>query len=315
MKTLTCSLALLVPLAPAPDDPPGVVAPNLSGLLFDNKPRVLSFTNTATVPGVGTVRDEDLVTYDPDTGAWTLLFDGSDVGIGQAGDINAVHVDSTDGVVNAIYFSLSKANFDIVGLIGGPNGTQVKEADVIKFTPTSLGANTAGTMEFFLDGSDLGLTQAKKADIDGLFLFPTGEIAFSTKGHATTTAGLQKIADEDATLLTPTSLGAVTAGSLERYFDGSDVGFQVSGQQDVDGFHFHKNNELPGDPFLVAPDGMLFSTTGSWTGFFGSGADEDIGNFLGGFGPTTVGFTLFGLDLSVAGIDPLEDVDALSVLH
>jgi PKD repeat protein len=62
-------------------DPP----PTGGGLYY------LSFDSNTSVPGVGTVADEDVVTYDPASDTWALYFDGSDVGLGGT-NVNALHV-------------------------------------------------------------------------------------------------------------------------------------------------------------------------------------------------------------------------------
>jgi hypothetical protein len=43
----------------------------------------MSFTSSTVVPGVGTVANEDIVAYDPGSGLWSMVFDGSDVGLGS----------------------------------------------------------------------------------------------------------------------------------------------------------------------------------------------------------------------------------------
>ncbi|MCG8531542.1 MAG: hypothetical protein MI749_12870, partial [Desulfovibrionales bacterium] len=48
------------------------------------------------------------------------------------------------------------------------------------FIPTSLGADTAGTFEWYLDGSDVGLSGAKE-DIDTIAFTPDGRLLISTK--------------------------------------------------------------------------------------------------------------------------------------
>ena len=39
----------------------------------------MSFRSSTAVPGVGTAQNDDIVSYDPDTGEWAIYFDGSDV--------------------------------------------------------------------------------------------------------------------------------------------------------------------------------------------------------------------------------------------
>lgn len=61
----------------------------------------LPCTSGVSVPGVGDIADEDVVTCDPATGTWERIFDGSDVGVTQ--DVNALHVlDSGDLVLSGV---------------------------------------------------------------------------------------------------------------------------------------------------------------------------------------------------------------------
>ncbi len=178
----------------------------------------LSFTSGTSVPGIaGTVRDEDIVTYDSDTGVWALFFDASDVGI-TISDLNAFHVRSDGSVLMSFSSPVS-----IPGLIGGPDGTGIDDSDLVLFEPTSTGDDTSGSFTFFLDGSDIDLT-TNSEDIDGIFEFSDGTLGITTTGSIRV-GSLAKGGDEDIHLFTPTATGAVTTGTWTGiHFDGSDVG-------------------------------------------------------------------------------------------
>ena len=252
----------------------------------------LSFTSNTTVPGVGTVRDEDVVTYDPDTGTWALYFDGSDVGIGGT-DINALHVlDDGDLVM-----SFNSSSVSVPGLTGGPSGTTVEDSDLVIFSFTTSGPSTSGSFTFAFDGSDVGLTTSGE-DIDGVYEFPGGGLAISTLG-SNSVPGLSGGRDEDVNFFAATSFGSATAGTWTRYFDGSDVGFADSSAEDLNAVAFDAGVD------------MLFSTVGSYSASGGSGADEDISRFSGTFGGATSGAAALELDLSALGIDTGEDVDGM----
>lgn len=261
--------------------------PSGSSLLY------MSFVSTTTVPGVGSVRDEDVVSYDPATDTWALYFDGSDVDVGGT-DINALHVRDNGDILMSF-----TASTEISGLLGGPDGDKVDDSDVVLFTMTSSGSSTAGSFSFFLDGSDVSLS-SNGEDIDGLHEFANGDIALSTVGSATA-SGLSQTRDEDVILFTPTSLGSSTAGSFVLHFDGSDVGFSESSGEDLNAIAFD-----------VAD--MLFSTTGSWSSSGASGQDEDVGRFAGSFGSSTSGNASLDLDLTALGIESGEDVDGLTFI-
>ncbi|MEM7355267.1 MAG: M43 family zinc metalloprotease, partial [Acidobacteriota bacterium] len=57
---------------------PGEVCDEVSGTCVATDPVLwMSFRSNTTVPGVGTVADEDIVSYDESTDTWALEFDGS----------------------------------------------------------------------------------------------------------------------------------------------------------------------------------------------------------------------------------------------
>ena len=105
----------------------------------------------------------------------------------------------------------------------------IDDADIVKFTPTQLGATTSGSFSLFFDGSAVGLA-ADSEDIDALAYTSDGKLLISTYGTAA--VGTLRAKDEDLLRFTPTSLGATTAGSWELYFDGSAVGL-TAGNEDV----------------------------------------------------------------------------------
>ena len=253
----------------------------------------MSFDTTTSVPGVGSVADEDVVSYDPATGTWALYFDGSDVGLGGT-DVNALHVLESGDLV----LSFDSSTFSVPGLIGGPSGTTVEDRDLVLFTFSTSGANTSGSFTFVFDGSDVGLTTSSE-DIDGVYEFPGGGLALSFLGNPGV-SGLSGLADEDVILFSATQYGSTTLGSWSYLFDGSDVGFSQSSSEDLNAVTFEDGADL------------LFSCTGSWSASGSSGADEDVGRFAGSFGTATSGTSTLELDLSALGISTAEDVDGLS---
>ncbi len=254
----------------------------------------LSFTSNTTVPGLGTVRDEDVVTYDPSTDTWAWYFDGSDVGIGGT-DINALHV-LDDGT---LVLSFNSSTFSVPGLVGGPSGTTVEDSDLVLFNFSgSPGSSTSGTFQFIFDGSDVGLT-TNGEDIDGIYEFPGGGLAISTLGSSSV-PGLGTFRDEDVAFFAATQFGSTTIGTWSMQFDGSDVGFNNSGGEDLDAVAFDNGVD------------MLYSTVGDYSAAGASGADEDVGRFQGTFGSATSGSASMELDLSALGISTGEDVDGLA---
>ena len=254
----------------------------------------IAFLGATSVPGVGTVENEDVVTYDSGTGAWALLFDGSDVGL------SALTIDGFAVTAGGDFLISFAQAAGIAGMTGGPSGTTLDDSDIVRFIPTSTGATTAGGFVFHFDGSDVGLTQNDE-DIDAIAIAADGRLLISTLGSASTSGANSQ--DEDLLVFNSTSLGSITAGSFAMYFDGSDVGLSTTSDEDVDGA-------------AVAPDGaILLSTVGDFTVTGLSGADEDIARFApSSLGGTTAGAFSSLLDLSSLGISTAADVNALDRL-
>jgi subtilisin family serine protease len=251
----------------------------------------LSFLGTTTVPTLGTVADEDIVAYDLSNGTWSWIFDGSDVGL------SGLTIGGMSRLANGdILLSFTVAG-SVPGLIGGPSGSTVDDSDIVRFTPTTLGATTSGTFNFYFDGSDVGLT-ANDEEIDGIALV-SGRIAISTIGNFSGT-GASGV-DKDLFLFTATTLGSVTSGSFSVHFDGSDVGLTTT-NEDIDAAG------------VTSAGALLLSTLGGFSVPGVSGADEDVLQFTGTFGSTTSGTYSMFLDLSTIGIATGADVTAVEIV-
>jgi hypothetical protein len=246
----------------------------------------MSFRSNTTIPGIGTVADEDIVSFDEGSGLWTFEFDGSDVGLGSL-EIDGMAI-LPDGDL--------LLSFTAAGTVGG---LAVDDSDIVRFTPTSLGTNTAGTFSIYFDGSDVGLT-SNGEDVDSIALAADGRLIISTAGSISAIGASGR--DEDLWIFTGT-LGASTSGSFALYFDGSDVGLSGSSSEDVDA------------ATLTTLGDLLFSTVGDFSVAGLSGTDEDVAEFSGSFGPSTSGSFILRLDLSALGIDASEDVGSLHLVE
>jgi PKD repeat protein len=264
------------------------VSPGASGPSY-----YLSFAANTAVPGLGTVADEDIVKYDSSTGAWSMYFDGSDVGLGST-DVDAFQVRAN----GSILLNFDSATFAVAGLTGGPSGTTVTENDVILFTPTSTGSTTAGSYSFYFDGSDVGLTTSGE-DIDGICEYSDGSLGVSTGGSLSVT-GLTGLADEDVIRFTGT-FGSATAGTWSYFFDGSDVGYSASASGDTDAIWYDGAGNL------------YLSTLGAFSASGASWGPEDVVRFNGTYGTVTSGTSTLSLDLSTLGIAAGADVDGLTI--
>ena len=164
-------------------------------------------------------RADDILAFDTATESWSLFFDGSDVGLSWK-NIDAFAILEDDSLLISTSQPFYKHGFG-----------KVDDSDILRFVPTSLGKNTAGTFEWYFDGSDVDLTKGGE-DIDGLTVLGDGRLLISTSGSVKVDGVQAK--DEDMIIFTPTSLGAQTAGSWAFGFDGSDVGLS-KGPEDVNG--------------------------------------------------------------------------------
>ena len=184
--------------------------------------------------------------YDTATGTWSKVTDMSDMGITT--DLNAFDILSDGSILMSFQGAIT---IDGLG--------SVDDSDIVRFIPTSLGETTSGTFEWYLDGSDVGLS-ASGEDIDAIKLLDDGRLLISTIG--TYDVGSVSGADEDLLYFTPTSLGSSTSGSFAMAFDGSDVALNSSSSEDVNGSY------ADGDIYL--------STIGSFSVSGLSGTSSDI---------------------------------------
>ena len=206
----------------------------------------LLYLSSTTDGNVGFVfSDEDIVRFDPSTNAWTLFFDGSDVGLGASSnhDIDAFHINADGSIL-----------LSLVGAASIPNLGTIDDSDIVRFVPTTLGANTTGVYQWYFDGSDVGLT-TNAEDIDAIGLLADGRLLISVLGSASVPG--VSAADEDLLAFAPTALGAATSGVWSLYFDGSDVGL-TNFSENVGGVWA---NTTTGDIYLATSG--LFSVSGA----------------------------------------------------
>ncbi len=138
----------------------GLASNDIDGFAFGpNGTYLFSLESAWTMPGGIPTEGSDVIQFNPQTETFSLFFDGSDVGLsGSAENIDALHwVDS--GGLGTLYISTSGTP-----LISGVSGAY--DEDILKFTPTQLGATTKGTWSMYLDGSGAGvkLSQANSED-------------------------------------------------------------------------------------------------------------------------------------------------------
>ena len=176
----------------------------------------VSATANGSAGGIS-FNDEDIVAYNSATRAWSMVYDGSDVGTG--GDVDAFSKQADGSLLLSFDSSFSLS----------PLGT-VDDSDIVRFVPTSLGDTTAGQFSWYFDASDVGL-DTNDEDIDAMAFTPDGKLVVSMFGAYAVTGASGD--DVDLLAFTPTQLGDVTAGTWALYFDGSDVELTPLGNEDV----------------------------------------------------------------------------------
>jgi hypothetical protein len=186
---------------------------------------LLSLQEAATVPGVGKVDDSDILHFTPTvlgrqtTGSFSLYFDGSAVGLTADGE----DVDGLEILEDGRLLLSTRGDVDVPGLEG-------KNEDLLLFTPSRLGDNTAGAFTLYFDGSDLN-APAIGMDNWSVAVGAGGKLYITTESAAIG-------ADDDSVDLfecTLTSLGANTVCPLQLFWDGYLNGFGDIDER-IDGF-------------------------------------------------------------------------------
>jgi hypothetical protein len=189
---------------------------------------LMAFHDSLLIPGLvggpeGTlIDDSDIVLFTPTSigsttaGSFTFFLDGSDVGL----DATSEDVDSLHQLADGTLLISTNGNATVPGL------TKTQDKDLLRFTPTALGAVTAGTFTLHFDGSDVGLS-AGTDDIDAIAVDSDGGLLFSTLGQSSFGT-----ADEDINRFTGT-FGPTTTGTIGLEVALAAVG--VSPANNVDG--------------------------------------------------------------------------------
>ncbi|MGR9087603.1 MAG: Ig-like domain-containing protein, partial [Gammaproteobacteria bacterium] len=186
-------------------------------------------TQTGGQLGGLTFKNEDILKFDSadksggDKGTWSILFDGSNVGLSRH---------RIDGFYIADdYILLSFSSKPMIEIQG--RKIRVGGSDIVKFNWDSLGEETtSGRFEMYFDGSDVGV----KKNIDALSLDENGKLVFSVnRRNRLKQADGQSfiVRKQDLVRFTGTN-GIDTVGSFERYLDGRKAGLRRLGE-DIDG--------------------------------------------------------------------------------
>lgn len=183
----------------------------------------VSAPGTGNASGTG-YADEDIMRYQSGTATWSKAFDGSNAGLPDSADIDALTL-----IINSGYISYLMS-FDNPTAVPGL-GT-IDDSDVARYDTWN------GQWSLYLDGSAHGLTTAAE-DIDALTFTPGGFLTVSTTGNFAVKAlggGTQKGSDEDLVSL-------IDAGTHEwtLWLDGTTLGLQ--GTNDIGGVSYLNVND------------------------------------------------------------------------
>ncbi|MFN2114585.1 MAG: SPOR domain-containing protein, partial [Anaerolineae bacterium] len=163
---------------------------------------------------------------------------------------------------------------------GSVDGVPFRDEDILVYD------TDAESWAMYFDGSDVGLGGT---DVDAFAFASDGDLLLSFSGPISID-GLGTVGDADLVLFEPSSTGDDTAGSFYWFFDGSDVGFDSSGE-DIDALALDDDGDLllstksdfdvPGlvgeDEDLVRfePTQLGAETAGDWHAYF-DGSDVEL---------------------------------------
>ena len=180
---------------------------------------VVAFQNPVTLAGIA-FDDSDLARLSRNTSGGfdvSMFFDGSDVGL----TTKAEKIDAVTGLPDGSWLISTRGSGGVTGV------SNFAAEDILRFTPTRLGATTAGSWSLYADMSDVGIT-GKAENITAIDVATDGRMSLTTSGNiGATTAGTSVSGtNEDVVLFRPTALGSTTSGSYPSplLFDGSLYG-------------------------------------------------------------------------------------------
>lgn len=270
----------------------GSATTNAATLTVDNHqaPIVLSSNKNGKVGGLS-YRDEDLIQYDPTNAQWSLVFDGSSVGLGEV-DVDGFAVLPGS---NRLLFSVDQDFSLAAAHTVNQQSLAVDDADILEFIPTQLGATTRGKFQLYFDGSAHGLDSSGE-DIDAIDFDTNGNLLISVTGAFK--AGGVTGNDEDL-------FAFLSNGTWQLYFDGGNVGLTRSDEDVIGVWVDHAKQQIYlstldnySVPGLSGNEGDIFICT-----YHALGAATAC-TFTHFFDGQLVGFTKDAIDAFSIGVLP-----------
>lgn len=254
-----------------------------------------SFTTPLTLPGLGSVADEDVVYFD--NGAWQMWFDGSTHGL-SGFNVGGVSVAGT-----TLYFTITNT-----AVPPGAGGTG-DNADIYRWNSAGAG-NTytrvvdATTAPYNLPNSG-SASSATNPNVDGLVFVDATHFYLSFENDTVNVPGLPAggVQDEDVV--------SFDNGTWSVSFDGTSHGLSGNANLDLDAIWVGTGATSPPPPTPSGP--LSFSTLGNVNppGVGGSADDSDVYRWSGTAFSRLVDATAspYGLPAG-ANVDGLSRVDA-----
>lgn len=176
---------------------------------------VVAFQSPVTLAGIA-FDDSDLARLTRNTSggfSLSMLFDGSDVGLTSTPEA----IDAVTGLPDGSWLISTRGGGSVTGV-----GSFSAE-DILRFSPSSLGTNTAGSWSLHADMSDVGISGTAE-NVTAMSAASDGRLFLTTSSNTSAT-GLSA-ANEDVFAFRATRLGSSTSGSFDRAlsFDGSLYG-------------------------------------------------------------------------------------------
>ena len=226
------------------------------------------------VPGVpGPYDDADI--YSWDGVGFSRIFDASVMGLPNHADIDGLVVVDAD----TFYISFNRNRGVTVPGIG-----IVQDEDIVLYD--------AGIWSLYFIGGDVGLKDTNGEDVDAFEILPDGSILLSAVAGYNPDPDLpNNLRDEDVIRCVPDGGLPVTSCTWSIYLDGSDIGLNNGGGEDVNGIAMNGND-------------LYLTTLGTFgvTGLAGDGFDAFICNaFTSGTTSACGSFSMY-FDGSVEGV-------------
>jgi len=232
-------------------------------------------------------RSQDIHSYDIQTDSWSFVVDASDLGIGS--------IDAFQVMSNGIIYLGVDGTRDLTSQGLGI----VTDHDILKFTPTSLGDVTAGTLELYFDGSDVDLTGGGEV-VESFAILSNGDLIMGAT-HELVAGGIS-VKSGSLARFSPTSTGETTSGTWSVYLDGTDIIDNATGFEGITGVYVEEQptgledvymtfksdiviggNSIPKGNIIKCDPTTLGTTTNCSTSVFWDGAVHGLaGNRLNG---------------------------------